>query len=84
MESLTFHDPAVVKYAHNNFVTIRVDVTRGGDPVKEEIARRYHIVGVPTVLFLKPGGEERRDLRVMEFMEKDRFLARMAELKNSR
>ncbi len=83
MERLTFHDPAVVEYASKYFITIRVDVTRGGDPQKEEIAHRYNIVGVPTVLFLKPGGEERRDLRVMEFTEKDRFLARMVELRSS-
>lgn len=78
MEKATFHNSAVVEEAEKYFVTIRVDLTEGGDRVKERVSRRYNVRGVPTVVFLKPGGDEIIDLRVQQFMDKDRFLSRMA------
>ncbi len=78
MEKATFRNSTVVETAEKYFVTIRVDLTQSGDRVKERVSRRYNIRGVPTVVFLKPGGEERTDLRIQEFMDKDRFLSRMA------
>lgn len=80
MERVTFHDPTVVAAAKKDFVTIRIDLTRGGDRMNESVSRRYNVRGVPTVLFLKPGGEERVDLRIQEFVGKNRFLARMREM----
>jgi hypothetical protein len=38
---------------------------------------------VPTVVFLKPGGDERTDLRVMNLLPPDEFLKRMNQLKTS-
>ncbi len=61
---------------------IRVDFTHSGDKAKESLARQYGVSGVPTIIFLKPGGEERADLRVNDILEPDQFLARMDELKN--
>jgi thioredoxin:protein disulfide reductase len=81
MNKHTFHNRSVVDIAEKDFVTLNVDLTRGGDPQKERLVRRYNIQGVPTILFLDPGGEEKEDLRVMEFMPPDRFLARMNAVK---
>jgi thiol:disulfide interchange protein DsbD len=81
MNKHTFHNRSVMELAEKDFVTLNVDLTRGGDPQKERLVRRYNIQGVPTILFLDPGGEEKEDLRVMEYMPPDKFLARMDELK---
>ncbi|MGO9313941.1 MAG: protein-disulfide reductase DsbD family protein [Syntrophobacteraceae bacterium] len=82
LDKLAFHDRSVIGAA-KDFVMIRVDFTKSGDHAKESLAHQYGVSGVPTVIFLKPGGEERVDLRVMDILEPDQFLARMNELKNS-
>jgi thioredoxin:protein disulfide reductase len=81
MDKRTFRNSTVMELAEKDFVMLRVDLTRSGDPQKERLSRRYNIQGVPTVLFVGPDGKEREDLRVMEFMQPDRFLARMNEMK---
>jgi len=81
MELATFRDRSVVQEAETYFVTIRVDLTRSGNREKEEMARRHNVRGVPTVLFLKPGGEEIENLRIQEFVNGKRFLARMQEVR---
>ena len=83
LDRLTFHDRSIIEAAAKDFIMIRVDLTKGGDPAKEKLARRYDVRGIPAVIFLKPGGDERVDLRVMDILPPDRFLVRMQELKNS-
>lgn len=83
MEKRVFRDSDVVESAEKYFAVIRVDLTESADVETEKMVRRFNIRGVPTVVFLKPGGEERKDLRVMELMPKGRFLARMEELRKS-
>ena len=83
LDKITFHDRSVIEAA-KDFVMIRVDFTHRGDSTKESLARGYGVSGVPTVIFLKPGGEERADLRVNDILEPDQFLAKMNELKNSK
>lgn len=82
MDRLTFHNESVIEAAGRDFIMIKVDLTRSGDPAKERLARRYYVRGVPTILFLEPGGDERMELRVLEVMPPEKFLARMNELKN--
>lgn len=76
----TFHDRSIVE-ASKDFVMIRVDFTQRGDRTKEDLARSYDVLGIPAAIFLKPGGEERADLRVMDIMAPDEFLARMTSLR---
>ncbi len=83
MEKRVFRDPAVVENAGKYFAMIRVDLTERANRETERMVRRFNIDGVPTVVFLKPGGEERQDLRVLELMPKNRFLLRMDDLRNS-
>jgi len=80
LEEVTFHDPSIVKQVGRDFLMIKVDVTRGGDPVSERLLRDYGINGVPTIVFLDRNGKERRDLRLVDYLPPDRFLGRMAEI----
>ncbi len=84
LEEITFHDPAVVQRATVEFVMIKVDVTRGGNPVHEQLLRQYDVKGVPTVVFLDEAGKEREELRLVDFLPPDQFLVRMAEVKRGK
>jgi thiol:disulfide interchange protein DsbD len=82
LDRLTFHDHSVIEAAAKDFIAIRVDLTHT-DSAKQGVLRHYDVRGVPTIVFLKPGGDERTDLRVMEIVPPDEFLKRMNELKDS-
>jgi thiol:disulfide interchange protein DsbD len=76
LEHATFTDPRVIAAAAA-FRTYRVDLTRYDSPDAERWRRQYAITGVPTVVFLAPGGGEVREARVEGFLPPDRFLERM-------
>ena len=81
LEEITFHDAVLVKHAKQDFITIKVDLTRKDNPVHEHLLKEYGVKGVPTVVFLNRKGKERDDLRLEDFLPADQFLIRMAEAK---
>ena len=83
LEEVTFHDPEIVKQAEKDFVMIKIDLTRKGNPVHENLLGQYDVKGVPTVVFLDRQGKERRNLRVVDYLPAEQFLIRMAEAKKS-
>jgi thiol:disulfide interchange protein DsbD len=82
LEEVTFHHPMVVTEAAH-FVMIKVDLTKGGNPIHEELVRKHAVKGVPTVLFLDADGKERWSLRLMDYLPPDQFVNRMVALKRS-
>jgi thioredoxin:protein disulfide reductase len=81
MDRSTFHDRSIIEAA-KDFVMIRADFSQRGDRAKEMLAHSYNVLGIPSVIFLRPGGEERIDLRVMDVLPPDEFLARMTGLRS--
>jgi thioredoxin:protein disulfide reductase len=81
LEEVTFHDASVVSQADTGFVMVKVDVTKGGNPVYERLLQQYEIKGVPTIVFLDNTGKENRELRLVDFLPPDQFLGRMAQLR---
>ena len=79
LESVTFHDGEVVRRAQEK-VMIKVDVTRSGDPLHQYLLRRYEVRGVPTVVFIDAQGEERKDLRLVDFIPPKEFVLLMEQL----
>ncbi|MBM4284373.1 MAG: DUF255 domain-containing protein [Deltaproteobacteria bacterium] len=77
LEDITFHHPQVVEKAAKAFVMIKVDLTRKGNPQSQALLVRYQVKGVPTVLFLDKNGQECKDLRLVDFLPPEPFLARM-------
>jgi len=55
----------------------KADMTRAGAPETVALARRFEILGVPTVVFLDASGTERRDLRLVGFENAEAFLKRI-------
>ncbi|MCK5192735.1 MAG: thioredoxin family protein, partial [Desulfobulbaceae bacterium] len=79
LEEITFHDAEIVKQTEQDFIMIKVDLTRKGNPVYEQLLKEHGIKGVPTVVFLDRQGNERSDLRLVDFIPADQFLIQMAE-----
>ena len=83
LEDVTFHDASIVKEAESDFVMVKVDVTKGGNKLHERLLQEYGVKGVPTIVFLNANGQERRDLRLVDYIPPNPFLGRMAELKKT-
>jgi len=81
LDEVTFHDPEIVKQAKKAFIMIKVDLTRKSNTVHEDLLHRYNVKGVPTVAFLDREGNERSDLRLVDFLPADQFLIRMTDIK---
>ena len=83
LEAVTFHHADVVRQARNDFIMIKVDVTKGGNPLHEQLLKQYGVQGVPTIVFLDDRGKERTDLRLVDFLPPEPFLGRMTDLKKT-
>ena len=57
-----------VEEALGNAVTVRIDGEKGEGPA---LVEKYHVVGYPTILFLRPDGEEVD--RIFGYLEADAF-----------
>lgn len=79
LDDITFHHPEVVKKAGQEFVMIKVDLTRKGDPQHARLLEHYEVKGVPTVVFLDARGREIKGLRLVDYLPPDRFLLRMVQ-----
>ena len=78
LEQITFHHPEILKLAENDFVMIKVDLTRKGNPINEHLLGQYDVRGVPTVVFLDRQGRERKELRVVNYLPPNQFIKHMA------
>ncbi len=83
LDEVTFHHQDVLRQSKNDFIMVKVDVTKGDNPLYEQLLKQYDVRGVPTIVFLDTRGNERSDLRLVDFLSPDLFLSRMAELKKS-
>jgi thiol:disulfide interchange protein DsbD len=81
LDEVTFHHREVVKQAAQGFVMIKIDLTRTGNPDHDRLLQTFAVKGVPTVVFLDRQGQERRDLRLVDYLPPDQFLIRMAEIR---
>ncbi len=79
LEHRTFSDPRV-KELLKDFVTLQVDRTSRSDRLSNEVATKYGVVGVPTVVFLDRTGKEREDLRLVGFESPEQFLQRLKKI----
>jgi thiol:disulfide interchange protein DsbD len=71
LERYTFTDPDV-RTALAGIVTLRADVT-ANDDADRDLLKRYGIVGPPAILFFGRDGRERREYRVVGFVEAEPF-----------
>lgn len=80
LDEITFRDPEIVKRSIKDFIFVKVDLTRKGNPVYERLLKQFDVRGVPTVVFINPEGKERRDLRLVDFLPPGPLLVRMTKI----
>lgn len=83
LDEVTFHDPEVVTQAEAHFTMVKIDLTRK-NPANDRLLTQYGVKGVPTVIFIDALGQERSDLRLVDFLPPDQFLIRMAQVRQSK
>lgn len=74
----TFTDPGIIELS-KKFIMVKVDLTDNASPEVESVRKRFSIVGVPMLVFLRSDGSEIDNLRVVEFEPPDAFRLRMEE-----
>ncbi|MBT1064045.1 protein-disulfide reductase DsbD [Bowmanella sp. Y26] len=77
-EKYTFPDPAVQK-ALSNTVLMQIDLT-DNTPQSLEFQETFYVLGLPTILFFDPQGQEIAKGRVTGFMKADAFAAHLGKL----
>ena len=76
LDKKTFHDKEVVKESRK-FSMIKVDLTKEANPDVIQLLKKYDVKGVPTVIFLDPGGREMKELVIVDYVSGNEFLPRM-------
>lgn len=70
-----------VKRASRDLQLIKIDMTKEPPKNINQWLMQYEVVGIPTLLFLKPGGEEIKSLRGQGYMGGDELAERLEKLK---
>ena len=80
LDEKTFSDRAVAGEL-DRFVRIKADLTNVEDPTVQKLTRDYHIVGVPTLIFVDTSGREAATQRLTGFEGPQPFLARLQQVR---
>ncbi len=80
LERQTYIDDEVIA-STDEFLRMKVDLTRYDSEQSEELRKQYDIAGVPTVVFLDEDGNEVREARVVGFLGPDAFLKKVEAAK---
>jgi thiol:disulfide interchange protein DsbD len=79
LERTVFSNPQVIADL-KGVTTLRVDVTNMDDPRVNDVIEEYHVIGLPTVIFLDSSGQEIKEARVEGERSKDDFVKSVALL----
>lgn len=79
LDKYTYTDPKVVELSQN-INNIKIDLTKENP----DITAKFGIKGLPVVVFMKPNGEEMKELRVTGFMQPEEFAKRIEKLLNEK
>lgn len=80
MEEEVFSDPEVVRYVHQHFVPIKLDVTEGDSWNSKLKHRVFDTAGIPFVPFFDRRGDYRSDLSKDGKLTKEEFLNRARDV----
>ncbi len=79
LDKYTYTDEKVVELS-KNINNIKIDLTKENS----DITNKYGIKGLPVVVFMKPNGEEIKELRVTGFLQPEEFAKRIEKLLNDK
>ena len=81
LDKKTFHNAEIAARSRDEFIMVKIDLTQGENADYQRLLKEYRIKGVPTVVFIGSDGNERKELRLVDFMPPAPFLLRMDALK---
>lgn len=76
LERQTYTDEEVIE-STEDFLRMKVDLTRYDSERSEKLRKQYDIAGVPTVMFLDSNGNEISEARVVGFLGPEAFLKKV-------
>lgn len=79
LEEETFSHQSVIKEA-KRFVTLRIDCTEPEAPSVVKMLKKYHVVGLPTLVFIDPDGNILKDKVITEFIPPKDLLDHMKKI----
>ena len=79
LDKFTFRDEKV-KTELQKYITLKADLTLLDK--KDHLQKEYQIKGIPTIIFLKPDGQEIRELRLVGFENAEKFYLRLKRLES--
>ncbi|MDE2026967.1 MAG: thioredoxin family protein [Candidatus Omnitrophica bacterium] len=80
LERTVFSNPQVIADL-SRVTTLRVDVTNMDDPKANDMIEKYHVIGLPTVIFLDSRGHEIKEARVEGERTKNEFVKSVSLLR---
>ncbi|CAG1022449.1 partial protein-disulfide reductase (glutathione), partial [Patescibacteria group bacterium] len=72
-DKFTYADPEVIRESQR-FVNIKIDSTKSDDPKVKQLWEKYHVVGLPTIVFISKDGTVLRDKTISGFVNAKEFL----------
>ncbi|RMG70820.1 MAG: DUF255 domain-containing protein [Nitrospirae bacterium] len=78
LDSITYANQSVIQY-DGRVIFVKVDLTNDKSPFVQRIKKKYHIKGVPTVVFIGKDGKEIEHLRLIGFEGPEGFIKRLDE-----
>jgi tetratricopeptide (TPR) repeat protein len=74
LDKQVFQDHKLASFINNRFISLKIN---GDNGEGMELRKKYQVIGYPTVLFLKPNGEELD--RICGFSGKDEFVQTLTD-----
>jgi thiol:disulfide interchange protein DsbD len=79
LDTTTFSDTEVVEQSQQ-FIMLKIDLTTGANQEYQKLIDTFDVKGVPTIIFINSEGEERVDLRMIDYRSPNDFLNSMGAL----
>lgn len=81
LDKESFSDPRVIDISRD-FLMLKSNLTRENSPEVKALISEFGIRGVPTIVFIDSEGEERKDLRIVQFEDAEEILSRLKQIEN--
>jgi thiol:disulfide interchange protein DsbD len=79
LDKISFSDPRVVDISRD-FLMLKSNLTRENSPEVKALISKFGIRGVPTIVLIGPDGEERQELRIVQFEDAEEVLSRFKQI----
>lgn len=79
LDKISFSDPRVIDISRD-FLMLKSNLTRENSPEVKALISQFGIRGVPTIVLIGADGDEREELRIVQFEDANEVLSRLKRL----